>query len=383
MHKLFEETSINKMSLANRFVRAATWEGLATQAGEATPQLIATMASLAEGGVGLIISSHCYVSREGQGTPWQLGVYGDSLLPGLGEMTSAVHEHRGKIVMQLAHAGLYAEAGITGRPALIVSDSEGFTGENSTTITSEEIRHLVSSFAAAAERAQKAGFDGIEIHSGHGYLLSQFLSPAYNRRQDEYGGSLANRARIHLQIYHAIRKVVGSDYPLLIKMNCHDFIENGLTSDESLQAAKLFGDVGFDAIEISGGIIRTGKLSPSRPGITTVDREAYFKEYAARLKKEIKTPLILVGGLRSFEVAEGIVAEGIADYISMSRPFIREPALINRWKNGDLRKAGCQSDNLCFTPGFEGKGVYCVTREREKEREKDSTAQQDKIGIFS
>lgn len=368
MSRLFEESSINQMSLKNRFVRAATWEGLATEKGEATPELIEMMASLAKGGVGLMITSHSYVSQEGQGTPWQLGVYDDKLIPKLEAMASAVHENSGKIVMQLAHAGLYAEVALTGRPALAVSDPAGFPEGNIKTITPAEIQRLVSSYAQAAKRAQVADFDGLEIHSGHGYLLSQFLSPAYNRRQDEYGGAIENRARIHLQIYQAIREVVGTDYPIMVKMNGSDFIENGLTREDSLKAAKLFADAGFDAIEVSGGIIRTGKLSPSRPGITTADKEAYFEEYATLFKRNIKTPLILVGGLRSFTIADRIVAEGIADYISMSRPFIREPDLINRWKNGDLRKAECKSDNLCFNPGFEGRGVYCVTRELEKNK---------------
>lgn len=368
MSRLFEESSINQMSLKNRFVRAATWEGLATEKGEATPELMEMMASLAKGGVGLIITSHSYVSQEGQGTPWQLGVYDDKLIPKLEAMASAVHENSGKIVMQLAHAGLYAEVALTGRPALAVSDPAGFPEGNIKTITPVEIQRLVSSYAQAAKRAQVAGFDGLEIHSGHGYLLSQFLSPAYNKRQDEYGGAIENRVRIHLQIYQAIREVVGTDYPIMVKMNGSDFIENGLTREDSLKAAKLFADAGFDAIEVSGGIIRTGKLSPSRPGITTEDKEAYFEEYATHFKRNIKTPLILVGGLRSFTIADRIVAEGIADYISMSRPFIREPDLINRWKNGDLRKAECKSDNLCFNPGFEGHGVYCVTRELEKNK---------------
>jgi 2,4-dienoyl-CoA reductase-like NADH-dependent reductase (Old Yellow Enzyme family) len=377
--KLFDESSINRMSLKNRFVRAATWEGLATAEGEATPRLIEMIATLAKGGVGLIITSHSYVSQEGQGTPWQLGIYDDKLIPQLRKMVSAVHENGGKIVMQLAHAGLYAEVKVTGQPALAVSDCADFSAGNIKTLTKTEIHRLVASFSLAAKRVQKAGFDGIEIHSGHGYLLSQFLSPAYNERQDEYGGSIENRVRIHLEIYQAIRDVVGPEYPILIKMNGADFIDNGLTIDDSLQAAKLFADAGFDAIEVSGGIIRTGKLSPSRPGITTEDKEAYFKNYADRFRKEIKIPLILVGGLRSFEVAERIITEGIADYISMSRPLIREPDLINRWKNGDRRKALCKSDNLCFNPGFEGKGVYCVAQDLENNK----NAPQHGAGRFS
>jgi 2,4-dienoyl-CoA reductase-like NADH-dependent reductase (Old Yellow Enzyme family) len=368
MSKLFEESSINRMTLKNRFVRAATWEGLATVDGEATPQLIEMMTSLAKGGVGLIISSHAYVSQEGQATPWQLGIYDDKLIPKLHEMVSTVHENGGKIIMQLAHAGLYADVELTGLPALAVSVLDSVHETNIKIVTPEEIHRLVSSYARAARRVQEAGFDGLEIHSGHGYFLSQFLSPAYNKRHDEYGGSIKNRARIHLQIYEAVREVVGIDYPILIKMNGDDLLENGLTIDDSLQAAQLFADAGFDAIEISGGIIRSGKLSPSRPGITTQDREAYFKEYAKRFKSNIKIPVILVGGLRSFEIANKIIAEGITDYISMSRPFIREPDLINRWEKGDLRKAECISDNLCFNPAMKGKGIYCVTKEMKENK---------------
>ena len=161
----------------------------------------------------------------------------------------------------------------------------------------------------------------------------------------------------------------GQDFPILIKMNCSDFVENGLDIEESVLDAGLFADAGFDAIELSGGFIRTSKLSPSRPGINSADKEAYFKDYARKVKNEIDVPLILVGGLRSFEVAEKLIVDGTADYISMSRPFIREPDLINRWQSGDIRKAKCVSDNLCFNPGRAGKGIYCVTEEREKKRQ--------------
>jgi len=152
----------------------------------------------------------------------------------------------------------------------------------------------------------------------------------------------------------------------LIKMNCKDFSENGLNLDESVQAAGLLADAGLDAIEVSGGLLTGGKLSPSRPGINSEEKEAYFKEELRAFRKAIRIPLILVGGVRSFEVAERLVDSGMTDYVSMSRPLIREPDLINRWKAGDHRKAECKSDNLCFKPGFEGKGIYCVTREHEK-----------------
>ncbi len=375
MNKLFTESSINGLSLKNRFIRAATWEGLATPEGAVTPQLIDRMVTLAQGGVGLIISSHAYVTKEGQGTPWQLGIHQDSLVDGLKEMRAAVHENGGKMLMQLAHAGLYAATDLTEHPAFAVSSSSFLVDRAipCQEITQREIASLITAYAQAAQRAQEAGFDGVELHAAHGYFLSQFLSPAYNQRTDTYGGNIQNRTQIHREILQAIRNIVGKDFPIFIKMNCADFIEDGLEGKESLQAAKIFVDAGVDAIEISGGIIRTGKLSPSRPGITTQEKEAYFREYAQEMKAEIPLPLILVGGIKSFEVASSLIAQGTADYISMSRAFIREPTLIHRWGSGDLRPAQCRSDNLCFTPGFEGKGVFCVTQKNEESNLSAST----------
>lgn len=366
MSKLFEMSRINGMELSNRFVRSATWEGMAAADGAVTSKLIETMIALARGGVGLIISGHTYIRPEGQASPMQLGIYKDDLIQGLREMTNAVHDSGGKIIMQLAHAGNFAAKHLTGQPPLVVSDFEGVASSPRKEITERGIREMVCSFADAARRAKSAGFDGVQIHSAHGYLLSQFLSPAFNRRKDEYGGDVQNRARIHLEIYEAIRKVVGQDYPVLIKLNSRDFIENGLGLEDSLQIAKILARAGMDAIELSGGFITGGKLSPSRSGIDSEEKEAYFREDARAMKKETGIPLILVGGMRSFKVAEKLIQDGTADYISMSRPLIREPDLINRWKAGDRRRADCRSDNLCFKPGLDGEGIYCVVQKREK-----------------
>ena len=366
MSRLFTNSAINSMVLKNRFVRSATWEGMAGEDGAVTPKLIDTMSALANGGVGLIISSHAYVSPEGQAGPWQLGIYKDELMEGLQKMTTAVHDAGGKIVAQLAHAGQAAAAAISKRTPLVVSDFDGLMKSPRKEITEGDIRFMVTAFADAARRAKDSGFDGVELHAAHGYLLNQFLSPAFNRRQDEYGGSVANRARIILDALRAVRETVGRDFPVLVKMNSQDFIENGLTLDDSLKAAVLLEAAGIDAIELSGGMVGSGKLTPSRTGINSEETEAYFREEARAFKKQISVPLILVGGLRSLEVAEGLMEEGVADYISMCRPFIREPALINRWKAGDRRRAACLSDNQCFMPAREGKGIYCVVEERKQ-----------------
>ena len=368
MSRLFERSTINGMELMNRFVRSATWEGMAADDGSVTPKLIETMTSLARGGVGLIITGHAYVRPEGQAGPWQLGIYKDDFVHGLQEMTAAVHDCGGKIVMQIAHAGKFAVKQLIRQPLLMVSNVEGLAKPGQKEIAAQDIQEIVSAFADASRRAKTAGFDGVQIHSAHGYLLSQFLSPLFNRRQDKYGGDIRNRTRIHLEIYQAIRETVGKDYPVLVKMNCQDFVENGLSLEDSLQAARLMASVGLDAIELSGGLITGGKLSPSRPGINSEDKEAYFKEDGRIFRREIGIPLILVGGIRSFEVAERLVENGDADYISMSRPFIREPNLINRWKAEDHRKAECKSDNLCFGAGSEGQGIYCVPIRQETKK---------------
>jgi len=366
MSKLFDRSVINGMELSNRFVRSATWEGMAAEDGTVTPKLTETLVALANGGVGLIITSHAYVLPEGQAGPWQLGIYKDELIDGLQEMTTAVHSFGAKIAMQISHAGNFAPKPLTGRPPMVVSNYEGLSKSPREEMTTDYIRKLVVAFADAARRAKAAGFDGVEIHSAHGYLLNQFLSPAFNHRADEYGGGIENRAGIHLEILQAIRKVVGREFPVLIKLNGQDFVENGLTLADSLQVGRMLTDAGLDAIELSGGLVTGGKLSPSRFGIKTEEEEAYFREDAQAFKNEIKLPLILVGGVRSLEVAERLVEDGVADYISMSRPFIREPNLINRWKAGDRRRALCKSDNMCFSPGMQGDGIYCVTEEREK-----------------
>ena len=229
MSKLFEASEINGMQLSNRFVRSATWEGLASDDGACTPKLADMMAALAEGGVGLIISSHTYVSREGQAGPWQLGVYRDELIPGLVSMAEAVHAKGGKIIMQLAHAGYFAATKLSGQPAIAPSNVDGFTEAPRREMTVADIQNTVTAFSAAAKRAQEAGFDGVQIHAAHGYLLSQFLSPVFNRREDQYGGEIRNRARILIEVLEGIRSGVGPGFPVLIKMNCQDFIKNGLS----------------------------------------------------------------------------------------------------------------------------------------------------------
>lgn len=362
---LFESTEIRGLVLKNRFVRSATWEGLANEDGSCTSRLIDLMTELALGGVGLIISGHAYVSREGQASLRQLGIYDDILLPDLIEMADAVHREGGKIAIQLAHGGCHGAIKITGletRGPSVPDETRGFSCRE---MSEDDIAETVSSFGRAALRAKTAGFDAVQIHAAHGYLLSQFLSPFYNRRTDTYGGCLENRARIVLEVLNAIRQTVGKDYPVMIKINSQDYLEGGLTVDEMVKVCMLLEDAGIDAVEMSGGTVNEGSRYKASRTLTLElqEDEVYYREAAAKYKKKVHVPLILVGGIRSFSVAENLVRNGRADYIALSRPFIREPFLVNRWRSGDLRTATCISCNACFRPARQGEGLHCVVEE--------------------
>ena len=369
MSRLFESSEINGMELKNRFVRSATWEGMAADDGACTPKLIKLVGDLAEGGVGLIISSHAYIREDGQAGPWQIGVYNDEHIDGLKKMTRAVKDHGSRIVLQISHAGYFANPKLIGQTPLALSAVEGFSKSPRKVMTEKEIGNIVGAFGQAARRAKKAGFDGVQIHAAHGYLLSQSLSPAFNKREDRYGGDLENRARFLMEVLREVRSAVGPDFPVLVKMNSEDCLEGGLILENSVQFATMLEEKGIDAIELSGGTFLSGKLSPSRSGITSKEREAYFREAARAFKEKINIPLILVGGNRSIEIAEKLLNDGYADYISMSRPFIREPALIKRWSSGDLQPAACLSDNQCFGPAMAGQGIYCVVEKKEGAKE--------------
>ncbi|HKL01221.1 MAG TPA: NADH:flavin oxidoreductase [Desulfotignum sp.] len=366
MGDLFDSTQINGMTLANRFVRSATWEGMAGDDGTVTSRLTETVAELAKGGVGLIISGHAYVVPEGQAGPKQMGIYKDDLIKGLASMTDAVHQAGGTMVAQLAHAGTFAAETLTRTPPRAVSVFDGLAKTPRHELTIDDIQHLVSAYVQAAERAKAAGFDGVQVHAAHGYLFSQFLSPVYNRRKDAYGGSIENRSRALCETVAAVRQAVGSDFPVLVKINARDDVEGGLTLEDCVETARRLEDAGIDAIEVSGGFLTSKKLSPSRVGINSPEKEAYFAEGAAACKQALDIPVILVGGIRSLEKARELIAGGTADYLSMCRPLIREPGLINRWRSGDTRPALCSSDNLCFRPALKGEGIYCVTEERER-----------------
>jgi 2,4-dienoyl-CoA reductase-like NADH-dependent reductase (Old Yellow Enzyme family) len=228
-----------------------------------------------------------------------------------------------------------------------------------------DIKRIVRAFTLAALRAQSAGYDGIQIHGAHGYLVSQFLSPALNTRKDEYGGTVLNRARFAVEIVRAVRMAVGSSFPLLIKVNSDDYLPGGLTADEMIETSLLLAQAGCDVIEMSGGTMLSGKKVGCRPGKQEPgEPEAYYEKAAQMFRAKLTIPLMLVGGVRTFETAERLIHEKTADYIALCRPLIREPALVNRWKSGDRSPSLCISCNGCAHAAFSGKGMMCTALAR-------------------
>jgi 2,4-dienoyl-CoA reductase-like NADH-dependent reductase (Old Yellow Enzyme family) len=364
MSVLFETTKIGNMELANRFVRSATNMSMAAEDGSPTSALIDAIRRLAEGEVGLIITGFAYVTKGGQVVPGMLGCHGDHLLPGMKQLTAAAHESGSRIALQMEHGGIFSAIGnpdLTGEPALGPSPMPTEQGALGREATKNEIADIVSGFAAAAARAQKAGFDAVQVHAAHGFLLSQFLSPFFNKRTDEYGGVVENRARLLMEVVVAVRDAMKAGLPILVKINSEDRLEGGFTNEDMLEVCSMLENAGVDAIELSGGtalgvIINNPEITYSPTKNTSV----YWRQAAEDYKRRVKVPLILVGGIRTYEGAEELVESEVADYIALCRPLIREPDLVARWRKGDRRKADCISDNGCAQPTTDRVGTHCI-----------------------
>ena len=363
---------IGNIEIKNRFVRSATYEGLATEDGEITDRLVEFYKILSEGGCGLIITSHAYVQPNGRAGKKQIAAYKDDFIKGIKRIADIIHKTNAecKVALQLSHAGRQ----IREKDRDIVAPSavlEGYTKNMPRELTISEIEKTIEAFAQAIRRAKEAGFDAIELHGAHGWLISEFLSPYTNKRKDEYGGNTNNRIRFVEEIYRESRKLVGDDFPILIKMNCDDFLDGGITLEESKKIAKKFSDLGFDAIEVSSCMWETVRrkkkeigwkpvhIPESRLSIGTVNKAAYNRPHAKEIKKCIDIPLILVGGINSIDLVEDILATKDADFVSFSRPLVREPDLPNRWIKGiGSRKVECDYCNNCFFT-LSKEGLHC------------------------
>jgi 2,4-dienoyl-CoA reductase-like NADH-dependent reductase (Old Yellow Enzyme family) len=352
MKSLFDETHFSGINMKNRFIRSATYDGLADNRGHMTQALFQVYENLANGGVGTIITGITFVSDIEKSLPGEMGIYDDSFIEEYQKLTEMAHNYNTNIILQVVFAGPPVYAGsqtnisdkVIWGPSSIEDLAFKITPKE---MTKEEILFLQKAFADAAFRAKIAGFNGVQIHAAHGYLLSKFLTPYYNRRTDEYGGPIENRARIILETYQGMREKVGPEYPILIKINCDDFMNQGMNFEECQYVCKKLAEMGIDAIEISGGS-RSSRPNEGASRIITAEQESYFKFYAEEIAKEINVPVILVGGNRDFQLLTGILNHSSIEYFALCRPLICEWNLVNRWQSGDLKRAKCVSCNKCL-----------------------------------
>ncbi len=355
---LFQNARIGSLTLRNRLIRSATAEMMADDAGYPLPQLASLYSELARGGIGLLISGHMYVHPSGKAHPGMTGINSDDLIPGLESLVDAVHEEGGLVAAQINHAGRQARGGVDDDPIAPSAHEATPPRSGARAMTSDDIEAMIEAFAQAARRAQSAGFDAVQIHAAHGYLVSQFLSPLANRRTDEWGGSLENRTRFLRRIIAAVRQSVGADYPILAKLGIRDESDDGLTLEEGVRVLGQLADVGIDGVEISGGVADTGTFNivgSIGPG----SNEAYFRPWAQAARHAAAgMPIILVGGMRSLPVMEDVLASGDAQFISMCRPLICEPDLPTRLANGRQMAAACVSNNRCW-PRKGDIGISC------------------------
>lgn len=374
----FDPFTLNGMTLKNRFAMAAAATAYsADERGIITDEEITRISRIAAGGIGLFINGAVTTHPLAQTRPRSCMITTDAGVPMLTRLTAAVHAYDVKIACQLCNSGIWA-AGFQktqGKEALGASrvSNGAYAGrpdfpDNFHEAAPEEIDEVVRGFAAGAARAKAAGFDAIEIHAAHDSLLSQFLSPLSNRRTDRWGGSIANRARLHTDVIRAVRDAVGPDVPLIVKLGVQDSVPGGLPLADGVAAASVCMDAGADMLEISVGLAGADVMKESvlLGPITKIEQEAFTREACRAVKTATGIPTILTGGLRSLDLIEEIIAAGEADLAGLCRPFIREPALINRWKAGDRKKAACISCNKCLTHP-KGRELACVIADKDGE----------------
>jgi 2,4-dienoyl-CoA reductase-like NADH-dependent reductase (Old Yellow Enzyme family) len=356
---LFTPGTIGPMTVPNRIVRSATHEGITDGEGQLSPRYAPFLEALAKGGVGLVVTGHLYVREDGRVNRNQAGIDHDRFVPRLRGVGDAVHRHGAGIVAQISHAGANADplTSVALAPSAVADPGYRHVP---VALAAEDVPALVQAFVAAALRVKAAGLDGVQLHAAHGYLLSQFLSPSRNVRDDAYGGSAARRARLLGEICAGIRRAAGPGFAVLVKMNGADLVEGGLELADATAAAAVLVASGVDAIEVSGGLLMP-RLPPAifRTKIDRPADEGYFRALARAVKARVNVPVISVGGWRSPQEIDRALAAGDADFVSMSRPLVREPDLVRRWRAGDDRPATCTSCNRCLKATLSEAGLCC------------------------
>ena len=353
---------IGPVRTRNRIIRSSTSETMADAGGFITEPYRQLHLRLARAHVGLIFTGHTAVHPSGRYIRGMTELTRDEHVAPLKLLTDEIHAEGGCIFAELNHAGSQSRVpDMTPiAPSVVPNPQYHRTPREA---SDAEIREIIDAFGRAAGRVRDAGFDGVHIHGGHGYLISEFLSPMSNRRTDRWGGSLENRQRFGLEVFRAMRRTVGGDFPITWKLGLHDFVPGGLSLEEGLATAEALDSEGVNALEGSAGLMSAAQsvvqyaavsrrraledkllhrvLAKPRPG-------AYFYDWARMLRARVRCPVILVGGLRSVEVLESAVVDGVADFVSLARPLIREPDLVAQIERGGRGQFACTSCNICM-----------------------------------
>lgn len=343
MKKLFEPVKLKNITLRNRLVRSATWEGIANPDGSVTAGAYDIYKELVQGGVGAIITGFTSVASNDFYFGGMMRLSDDALIPQYKTLTDIIHEEGCPVITQLA-LGAYYRPLPGGRFQQVEPDD----------MEEEEIHHVINQFIQAAIRAKKAGFDGVQIHAAHFFFLSRFISPAVNHRTDAYGGSTKNRSRILLEILAGIREAA-PDLHISIKINSSDFIDDGLDDEECIAICGLLANAGIDSIEISGN-------GTSVSGIKAHVNEGYFAPAAKRVAESVNCPVMVVGGFRSRDTMEAVLNRTNIELISLSRPLLREPDLPHKMEQNAAAVSKCISCNACYS----SPSHKCIFRRRDR-----------------
>lgn len=318
MANLLKPLQTKNIDLKNRLVLPPIATSKAEEDGKVSGAILDYYKEKSQGGyISLIIIEHSFILQGGKASHKQLSAADDSMIESLKELANTIHNNGSKAVMQINHAGSAAVKEVTGSdsvgPSAVQNPQKGNIPKE---LTKEDIKNIIGAFKQAARRAKEAGFDGVEIHSAHGYLLNQFFSPLSNKRTDEYGGDVYSRIRMHLEVIKAVREEVGEEFPILLRLGASDYRPGGSTIEDSIAACKEFEKAGIDILDISGGF--NGYIVP---GST---EQGYFSPLTEAIKKAVSIPVILTGGVTEVSTAEKLLAEGKADLIGVGRAIFKD-----------------------------------------------------------
>ena len=382
---VFDPVKLAGITFPNRIIRSATFEGMSDEKGKPTELLLKKYTALASGGVGGIITGFIGVNEQGRSGSNMSLLNSDENIAAYKEITQKVHEFGTPIIAQLNHCGGQTKKEETGMPVIAPSNISDYKAKE---MTEAEIWEVIEAFVQGIKNAKEAGFDGVQIHIAHGYLLSEFVSPRMNKRVDRWGGNTENRFRIVKTIFERARKEVG-DYPIIAKINGYETIKNGMSIDESVKISKLLEKAGCNGIEVSNGTVKAGlatmrgsvpwqmivsqndrlnKFSGFAKNLMGIlakktfpqpqPRSLYNLDAASAIKKAVNIPVIVVGGITNINDIEDIINQNKCDFVSLCRPFIIEPNLINKFKSGKQTQSKCIQCNFCII-GVEKAPLRC------------------------